>query len=602
MKEQFLRIFDNNKGKAFKFTLPFILLGLGNAMVNLTLATLLMYVFDYAAEGEFSLIYRVVTISGIAVVLLFITTPIFAYFGRKNIAVLMGKLRAETFSKTMDLPYTYHKSRHSGDTISRLTNDLTEVETFLKEGFLNFSSLLILGFAAIIYMFVLEYRLAIVFLIFTLVIFKLNQGSARKMKVISDEVQARKSKFTQNLTDIFQGFQVMKSYNLEDHLKEKMEEVNEGVYVKAFERSRQQAKLRILSNLAFTSSFLFIIVFGILFMYLGWMSIGVVVAFTNLQGAINSVLNFLPQFNQSLQSARASLDRVFEMIDEEKEPSVINSRIKESKAQRESRNLTENRNLDRNRIPGYIEFQDVTFSYEKDQIIPVIDDLSFTIEKGKSVALVGESGGGKSTIIKLILGLYSIDQGEIIVGNQSTAEIDIQEIRENIAYVSQNPYLFTGTIGENISYGKENTDEQEIMEAAKKANAHDFIMKLEKGYDTIIGERGLGLSGGQKQRISIARAIIKDSPILLMDEATSALDTESERLIQQSLKEMMKGKTGITIAHRLSTIVDSDEIFVIKGGKLIERGDHKGLLAKKGDYSTLYHTQFSKREREERAG
>ena len=590
MKEQILRIFDNQKSKVLKFILPFILLGLGNALVNLTLATLLMYVFDYAAEGEFALIYRVVIISGITVVLLFITTPIFAYFGRKNIAVLMGKLRRETFAKTMDLPYTYHKSRHSGDTISRLTNDLTEFETFLKEGFLNFANLLILGTAAVIYMFVLEYRLAIVFLIFTLVIFKLNQGSAKKMKVLSDEVQNRKSLFTQNLTDIFQGFQVMKSYNLENLLKEKMEEVNEGVYEKAYQRSRQQAKLRILSNLAFTSSFLFIIVFGILFITLGWMSIGVVVAFTNLQGAINSVLNFLPQFNQSLQGARASLDRVFEIIDEDKEPSVINPRIEESGKQREIVK------------PEYIEFRNVRFSYEKDQATPVINNLSFAMEKGKSIALVGESGGGKSTILKLLLGLYSIDQGEIIVGSRSTADTEIRDIRKELAYVSQNPYLFTGTIGENISYGRENASEEEIKKAAKRANAHDFIIRLEKGYDTVIGERGLGLSGGQKQRISIARAIIKDSPILLMDEATSALDTESERLIQESLKEMMKEKTGITIAHRLSTIEDSDEIFVIQEGKLIERGDHQTLLDQKGYYSMLYHTQFSKKEREERAG
>jgi len=590
LKEQILRIFDNQKSKVLKFILPFILLGLGNALVNLTLATLLMYVFDYAAEGEFALIYRVVIISGITVVLLFITTPIFAYFGRKNIAVLMGKLRRETFAKTMNLPYTYHKSRHSGDTISRLTNDLTEFETFLKEGFLNFANLLILGTAAVIYMFVLEYRLAIVFLIFTLVIFKLNQGSAKKMKVLSDEVQNRKSLFTQNLTDIFQGFQVMKSYNLENLLKEKMEEVNEGVYEKAYQRSRQQAKLRILSNLAFTSSFLFIIVFGILFITLGWMSIGVVVAFTNLQGAINSVLNFLPQFNQSLQGARASLDRVFEIIDEDNEPSVINPRIEESGKQREIGK------------PEYIEFRNVRFSYEKDQATPVINNLSFAMEKGKSIALVGESGGGKSTILKLLLGLYSIDQGEIIVGSRSTADTEIRDIRKELAYVSQNPYLFTGTIGENISYGRENTSEEEIKKAAKRANAHDFIIKLEKGYDTVIGERGLGLSGGQKQRISIARAIIKDSPILLMDEATSALDTESERLIQESLKEMMKEKTGITIAHRLSTIEDSDEIFVIQEGKLIERGDHQTLLDQKGYYSMLYHTQFSKKEREERAG
>lgn len=590
MKEQVLRIFDNKKGKVITFLLPFILLGIGNALVNLTLATLLMYVFDYAAEGEYSLIYRVVIISGVTVVLLFITTPIFAYFGRKNIAVVMGKLRRETFSKSMDLPYTYHKMRHSGDTISRLTNDLTEVETFLKEGFLNFANLLILGTAAVVYMFVLEYRLAVVFLIFTLVIFKLNRGSAKKMKILSDEVQEKKSLFTQNLTDIFQGFQVMKSYNLENILKGKMEEVNEGVYQKAYQRSHQQAKLRILTNLAFTSSFLFIILFGVFFISLGWMSIGVVVAFTNLQGAINSVMNFLPQFNQSLQGARASLDRVFEIIDEEKEPSVINLKNQEGEQQGK---------ISRS---GYIEFRDVHFSYEKNQTTPVINDLSFAIGKGKSVALVGESGGGKSTILKLLLGLYPVDQGEIIVGNRSTADTAIRDIRREVAYVSQNPYLFTGTIGENISYGRDNVTEEEIRNAAKKANAHDFIIKLEKGYDTVIGERGLGLSGGQKQRISIARAIIKDSPILLMDEATSALDTESERLIQQSLQEMMKEKTGITIAHRLSTIENSDEIFLIKEGKLIEKGDHQTLLDRKGYYSMLYHTQFSKKGQKERAG
>lgn len=576
MKEQILRIFDGKRGKVFLFIIPFIFLGLGNAIVNLTLATLLMRVFDFAAVGEFSEIYTTVIVAGGIVIFLFITSPISAYFGRKNIGVLMGKLRRETFGKVLDLPYAYHKSRHSGDTISRLTNDLTEVENFLKEGFLNFANLLILGTAAILYMFVLDYRLAVVFVIFTGIIFKLNRGSARKMKIISDEVQKRQSTFTQNLTDVFQGFQVMKSYNLEARLKGKMEEVNQGVYEKAYERSRQQAKLRILSNLAFTSSFLFIVLFGILFMYLGWMTIGVVVAFTNLQGAINSVLNFLPQFNQSLQSARAALDRVFELRDEEKEPPVINPPYEGEK------------------FPGYLAFRDVTFTYDKGKGEPVLKDLSFSVDEGKSVALVGESGGGKSTIIKLILGLYPVDRGEIVVGNRSSSKDEIAEIRRNVSYVSQNPYLFTGTVAENISYGRENATEEEIRDAAVKANAHKFIMELDQGYDTVIGERGLGLSGGQKQRISIARAIVKDSPILLLDEATSALDTESESLIKDSLREMMKGKTSITIAHRLSTIEDSDEIFVMKEGKLIERGSHDDLIVRDGYYKMLYETQFTK--------
>lgn len=576
MKERILKLFENNTLNVVKFVIPFLILGILNASISIVLSTMLLYLFDFSIEGEFALVYRTIIISSAFIISVGIIVPIFSYISRKSIAKLVGGLRKKTFSNIQDLPISYINKNHSGDTISRLTNDISQIENFLKDYFLTFVMLIMMGISAMIYMFILEIRMAIIFLMFFAIIFKLNKKSGKKMKSISDQVQSNISKFTVNLTDIFQGFEIVKSYNLENKVKEDINQISDEVYEKAYQRGKEQAKLTVLNNMTFTSNFFLMIIIGGIFVYLEYTSIGTVIAFTNLQGMLNSSLNYLAPFNRALQSTNACIDRVLEIIEEDKEKSIINN----------NDTPLDNKN--------YIEFNNVQFKYEKDTKKSIISNMNFKIKEGQNIALVGDSGGGKSTVLKLILGFYEIDAGDIVVGGKSMSEYKIDEIRNDIAYVSQSPYLFTGTIKENISYGNESASDEEIIKSAKKANAHEFIMNLENGYDTIIGENGLGLSGGQKQRISISRAILKNSPILLLDEATSALDTESERLIKESLKDIMKDKTSITIAHRLSTIEDSDEILFIKDGKVVERGEHNKLLIKDSYYKKLYESQFKK--------
>ncbi len=241
-------------------------------------------------------------------------------------------------------------------------------------------------------------------------------------------------------------------------------------------------------------------------------------------------------------------------------------------------------------VKGVIDYHHVSFAYEKDE--PVLADIDFHIEAGKSIALVGPSGGGKTTICSLLPRFYDIDQGLITIDGKDIRKLTLHSLRKAIGIVQQEVYLFTGTIKENIAYGKPGASDEEIIAAAEKANIHDFILSLPQGYDTFVGERGTRLSGGQKQRISIARVFLKDPKILILDEATSALDNESERHIQKSLEELAKNRTTITIAHRLSTIRNADEIIVISENGLAERGNHEALMKQDGVYAKYYRLQF----------
>ena len=243
-----------------------------------------------------------------------------------------------------------------------------------------------------------------------------------------------------------------------------------------------------------------------------------------------------------------------------------------------------------NKIKGNIIFDNVSFSYEKGK--PVVSNINFNIESGKTIALVGPSGGGKTTICHLIPRFYDVDSGSILIDDIDIRKVKLESLRGAIGFVQQDVFLFAGTIKDNISYGKGNATDDEVIEAAKKAEIHDFIMTLDNGYDTYIGERGVLLSGGQKQRISIARVFLKNPPILILDEATSALDNETELKIQKSFEELSKGRTTLVIAHRLSTIKNADEILVITEKGIIERGCHEQLMANHGHYEMLYKSQF----------
>ncbi|MBD5444632.1 MAG: ATP-binding cassette domain-containing protein [Lachnospiraceae bacterium] len=316
----------------------------------------------------------------------------------------------------------------------------------------------------------------------------------------------------------------------------------------------------------------------------GMVDFGTVVAILSLQGTVSMFLSSIGSAWGSLIDAFVLADRVFEVLDEPvRDTSVLMQCYTDDCLGVESDFA----------VPDCgIKISDAEFSYENSE--KVLSGVDITVERGKTAALVGESGGGKSTIVKLLLGFYQLNSGGIEVLGKPLSGYTLDELRGNIAYVPQDAYLFTTSIKENIRYGSLEASDEEIVEAAKRAYAHEFIMEFPNGYDTIVGERGETLSGGQRQRIAIARAFIKNAPILLLDEATSALDAESERLVQKGISALMGGRTTLVVAHRLSTIENADIIYVIESGKVCEKGGHTELMEQGGVYSRL--VELSRRE------
>nr|MDA8331641.1 ABC transporter ATP-binding protein [Candidatus Dormibacteraeota bacterium] len=309
----------------------------------------------------------------------------------------------------------------------------------------------------------------------------------------------------------------------------------------------------------------------------GGVSVGTLVAFTTFQSQLFFPIGQLLNIQVELQGALALFDRIFQYLDEKLEiedrPGAIS--------------------IPGSQIRGEIEFQNVTFRYEPDTTQPAVDSVSFSAAPGQLVALVGHSGAGKSTLTYLAARLYDVDQGRVLLDGHDLRDLTQETIRESVAVVTQETFLFHGTIRENLLVGKHDATDQELEAAARAASIHDRIMELPDGYDTLSGERGYRLSGGEKQRVALARAILKDPKVLILDEATSALDTHSEREVQAALEKLMRGRTTIAIAHRLSTILAADQILMMDHGQIIERGTHAELLAQDGAYARLYFEQFA---------
>jgi ATP-binding cassette subfamily B protein len=322
-----------------------------------------------------------------------------------------------------------------------------------------------------------------------------------------------------------------------------------------------------------------ILVFGLFLVMDGTLALGSIWAIVYLQGNTNIMFAYLGGFINYLQQCLAGASRVLELLDRPSEPLRYPALSTQAVSP-----VTES---------SMVALKDIAFSYE-DEEEAILHGISLSAAQGQRIALVGPSGGGKSTVIKLLMGFYATQAGDIVVGNQPISKYTLTELRQMMAYVPQDAYLFDGTIEENIRYGKPEASKDDVVAAAKAANAHDFIIEQANGYATPVGERGAKLSGGQRQRIAIARALLKDAPILLLDEATSALDSESEQLVQAALDVLMQGRTTLAIAHRLSTIENADRIYVIEKGQVVEQGQHHELLARGGLYSTLYTMQFER--------
>ena len=494
------------------------------------------------------------------------------YYGHIVGVKMQAQMRSDMFNHLQKLPYKFYDVNETGKLMSRMTNDLNDVSELAHHGPETLIISSISFIAAFIYL--LTINVVLTLIIFVCVPFLLVISFIVRQKMRDAFMESRKSvaQINASLESSISGIRVTKAYTNSKTEVEKFEDGNKR-FVEARRRAYKYMGLFHSTSTFVTEVFnVVVLIAGGLFLYAGKIALGdysvFIVSINIFLAPIRQLIMFMEQF----QNGTTGFQRFVEIMDTPIEEDLPTAK-------------------DLAQVDGKIEFKNVTFNYGEERT-DVLNNLSFKVEKGQVFALVGSSGGGKTTVCHLIPKFYKIEQGDILIDDISVNDITMQSVRKNIGIVQQDVYLFNASIRDNILYGNPSATEEEIILASKRANIHDSVMTLEKGYDTIIGERGVKLSGGQKQRLSIARVFLKNPPILILDEATSALDNSTEILIQQSLDELCKGRTTIVVAHRLSTIKNADCIAVIENGEIIERGTHEELLNLNGKYKTLYSQQF----------
>ena len=481
-------------------------------------------------------------------------------------------MRRDLFRKMEELPYSYYDKHSTGDLTSRMVYDLFDISELAHHGPENLFLSLIKITGSIILLFRINKELTLLLLvvIIAIVIFS-GQLNINMRKTFMDN-RKKISGINIKFQDSIEGIRVVKSFANEKSEAEKFAKAN-NAFLESKKNSYKvmgtfQAGNGFLQGLLYIT----VLVAGGYYVAVGKLKAADLAVYALYINVVVSPINILVEFLETFQKGFAGFKRFVEIIDTDTE-------IKDSP---DAEILSY--------VKGKIEYNNVDFSYDGNS--EILNNLNLTIEPGKTVALVGASGGGKTTICSLLPRFYDVTGGSIKIDGKDIRSLTQQSLRKAIGIVQQDVYLFGSTFKENIAYGKIGASDEEIIDAAKKANIHDFIMSLPEGYDTNVGERGVRLSGGQRQRISIARVFLKNPKILILDEATSALDNESERYIQNSLDELAKGRTTLVIAHRLSTIVNADKIYVIEKGSVKENGTHKELLEKNGIYAKYYNMQF----------
>lgn len=486
-------------------------------------------------------------------------------------------VRTDTYDRMQFLDMEFFSNKQTGEMMSILSNDVNQLERFLNDG-LNSAfrlGVMVLGIAGVL--FVLNPQLALISMAPVPLIAVFTYIFIKKIQPKYAAVRSSVGKVNSRLENNLGGIQVIKSSNTEEYESGRVDDVSRNYFNKNWGAIRIRIKffpgLQIISGIGFVLTFLvggYWVFAGAPGPFSGTLNPGVFVTFILLTQQLVWPMAQFGQIINMYQRAAASAERIFGLMDQR-------SRLDEDDA-----------DTDLVIQDGAVEYDQVSFGYDDETIV---SDIDFTIDGGETVALVGPTGSGKSTILKLLLRLYDVDSGSIRIDGQDLREVRLASIRRQIGYVGQESYLFYGTVEENIQYGSFDAARSEIVEAAKAAEAHEFIMNLPEGYDTMVGERGVKLSGGQRQRLCIARAILKDPSILVLDEATSDVDTETEMLIQRSLNRLTEQRTTFAIAHRLSTIKDADIILVLEGGEIVERGTHAELLSADGLYAHLWGVQ-----------
>lgn len=549
--------------------------------LNIVLAYIMKDAVNAIINGEWLLIRRALGTASISLLLGMAVTPLMIYIAAHLVRKSMAELRLKAFKHMEQLTIEGLEKHHTGDVISRLTNDIRTVEGVFEKDIPSLIFAIIFGIAAMVSIFTLEWRIGLIVILFGIVSIIISKFFSKPLRRAADAIQNNKGGLTKVLIDILEGLQVTKIFGIERIIFNRFRDKNCELVESEKDQAKSNASLNLTNNLYENLRYIGLLVLGFIIATRNSSDIGSVAAIVHLQGSASYLFNNIGTFISGIQTSLAGAKRVFDFLEWPAEEEFY------------ANTYGENVSI---MIPtdSAIGMKGVSFNYGDGY--KALDNVSFCVNSGEVAAFVGPSGGGKSTILKLLIGFYPTSEGNVIIDGKHIGKYSISQLRDMIAYVPQDAYLFSGTIEENISYGKPDASREDIISAAKSAYAHDFILEQPEGYNTSVGERGTKLSGGQKQRIAIARALLKNAPILLLDEATSALDSDSEQLVQQALNVLMKGRTTIAVAHRLSTIEHADMIYVIDNGKVVEQGTHWGLVEKSVIYKRLYELQFNKDE------
>lgn len=490
-------------------------------------------------------------------------------------------IRIDVFKHLQRLPFSYFKNNKLGELMARLSGDST---TLGRIGFLIFDMLkeFVTTIALIVQMFTVDWILSLVSLTVLPGILHMVRKYTKKIRKSGRDRQDTIGDVTAFVQEALSGIFVIKGFNRTEKMVERFEDVTEEEFKKIYKTTKIKAKISPINEVLATMMVLIVAAYGGYKVVRGDITPGDLIKFLTAIGLMQQPLKSLIRRNSELQEAIPSADRVVEILDIEEEKEYFGDKP-----------------IDMPKDIQNIKFSKIDFFYDKEER-KAIKNFTLDVKKGEVIALVGKSGSGKTTLVNLIPRYYDVNSGKIEVNGIDIKKIPLKQYRASIGIVPQETFLFSGTIAENIGFGKDNVPIEDIYEAAKMANAYEFIKDLPNGFDTEVGERGVILSGGQKQRIAIARAIIQNPTILILDEATSALDTESERVVQDALDKLMKDRTTFVIAHRLSTIVNADKIVVMNEGEIKEIGTHKELLSKNGMYKKLYDIQFNSKEKEKK--
>ncbi len=490
-------------------------------------------------------------------------------------AYTMENLRNNMAEHIQNLPFKYIKKHHSGDLASRVNDDIELIRKLLIV-LSDFIYQPLIFICAVIYGLILSWKLLLTTVIVLAVAIGLNNIASKPLNKFSSKLQKQFGKANSLIQDTVRGIYIVKSFNLKKKLQSSYQSKQNQAYDMEMEIAKRRLYIMTIKTLLLVVPIQVINLYGGRLTFVGEMTIGEFTAFLAIINYLTAPVNELIGLISNVKVAKGGAERIYE---------ILSYPIEETCADKDGFNKKDNIS---------VEFNNVFFSYDGKN--SVLTDINFKLHKNKTIALVGLSGGGKSTILNLLCGFYNINEGEIKVFGNDVNKIDLGVLRSQISMVTQVTHIYPTTVAENIGYGKKNATKDEIINAAKMSNAHDFIMKLPNGYDTILTEDGANLSGGQKQRITIARAILKDAPILLLDEPTSALDSNSEKLIDDALYTFTKEKSVIVVAHRFSTIKNADEIIVLGSGNIVEIGTHDELMHVGGVYKNLYLKQYAEKE------